>query len=78
MNKILLSFKFVLIMTCVFIFTKTDAQVIEDFKTSTSAQIGKKFPQVNSERRVRVQISAPEAKLVELDIGAVKYDLKKD
>ena len=78
MNKILLSFKFVIIMTCVFIFTKTDAQVIEDFKTSTSAQIGKKFPQVNSERRVRVQISAPEAKLVQLDIGAVKYDLKKD
>lgn len=33
---------------------------------------------VNSEGRVRVQISAPEASLVQLDISAVKYDLVKD
>jgi hypothetical protein len=33
---------------------------------------------VNSEGRVRVQISAPGAKLVQLDISAVKYDLTKD
>lgn len=33
---------------------------------------------VNSEGRVRVQISAPEATHVQLDISAVKYDLVKD
>jgi len=52
--------------------------VIEDFKPSSVNQPGKEYPQVNSENRVRVQISAPEAKMVQLDIGAVKYDLTRD
>jgi enterochelin esterase family protein len=52
--------------------------VIEDFKPSSANQPGKEYPQVNSEGRVRVQISAPEATKVQLDIGAVKYDLIKD
>jgi enterochelin esterase-like enzyme len=57
---------------------KVSAQVIEDFKPSSVNQPGKEYPQVNSEGRVRVQISAPEAVKVQLDIGAVKYDLTKD
>ena len=52
--------------------------VIEDFQPSSANQPGKEYPQVNSEGRVRVQISAPEASKVQLDIGAVKYDLTKD
>ena len=52
--------------------------VTEDFKPSTVNQPGKDFPQVNSEGRVRVQLSAPEAHKVQLDISAVKYDLVKD
>ena len=52
--------------------------VVEDFAVSATTQEGKRFPQVNSEGRVRAQISAPEATRVQLDIGAVKYDLKKD
>jgi enterochelin esterase family protein len=51
---------------------------IEDFKPSSVNQPGKEYPQVNSEGCVRVQISAPDAKMVQLDIGAVKYDLRKD
>src|SRR5690606_26604301 len=47
--------------------------VVEDFKKTATTQEGKEYPQVNSEGRVRVQISAPEAKKVQLDIGAVKY-----
>jgi enterochelin esterase family protein len=54
------------------------ATVVEDFKTSSTTQEGKQFPQVNSEGRVRVQISAPEALKVQFDISAVKYDLIKD
>jgi hypothetical protein len=54
------------------------AQVVEDFQPSSVNQPGKEYPQVNSERRVRVQISAPGANLVQLDIGAVKYDLTRD
>jgi len=52
--------------------------VVEDFKPSLVNQSGKQFPQVNSEGRVRVSISAPQAQKVQLDIGAVKYDLTKD
>ncbi|HNW52446.1 MAG TPA: alpha/beta hydrolase-fold protein [Prolixibacteraceae bacterium] len=54
------------------------ATVKEDFKPSEVNQQGKLFPQVNSEGRVRTQISALEAKKVQLDIGGVKYDLVKD
>ncbi|MDR0953940.1 MAG: esterase [Rikenellaceae bacterium] len=53
-------------------------RVLEDFKPSPSAQEGKEFPAVNSQNIVRVSISAPEAKLVQLDLGGVKYDLKKN
>lgn len=52
--------------------------VKEDFKPSEVNQPGKIYPQVNSERRVRTSISAPEANKVQLDIGGVKYDLVKD
>lgn len=58
--------------------TVSYAQGVEDFKSTTVNQQGKEYPMVNSEGRVRVQILAPEANLVQLDIGAVKYDLKKD
>jgi enterochelin esterase family protein len=52
--------------------------VVEDFKTTSTTQSGKQFPQVNSEGRVRTSILAPQALKVQIDIGAVKYDLIKD
>lgn len=52
--------------------------VVEDFKPSSVTQNGKEYPQVNSGGCVRVQIEAPQANKVQLDIGAVKYDLTKD
>lgn len=52
--------------------------VKEDFQPASSNQPGKEYPKVNSERRVRVSISAPKAKKVQLDISGVKYDLVKD
>ena len=52
--------------------------VVGDFKPSSVNQPDKQYPQVNSEGRVRVSISAPQALKVQFDIGAVKYDLKKD
>ena len=51
---------------------------VEDFKPSSTNQGGKEYPMVNSEGRVRAQLSAPEAEKVQLDIGGVKYDLVKD
>jgi enterochelin esterase family protein len=67
-----------MLMTGGFCFAQSPAKIVEDFKTSTVTQSGKEYPQVNSEGRVRVQISAPGANKVQLDIGAVKYDLVKD
>ena len=61
----------------VFMSVNSFAQVVEDFKPSSANQPGKEYPMVNSEGRVRVQISAPEAKFVQLDIGAVKSELVK-
>lgn len=54
------------------------AQVVEDFKVSSTTQPGKQYPQVNSEGRVRTSIAAPQAQRVQIDIGAVKYDMVKD
>jgi len=58
-------------------FSQTEA-VKEDFKPSGVNQPGKLYPQVNSERRVRTSIFAPEANKVQLDLGGVKYDLVKN
>src|SRR6187431_25892 len=55
-----------------------ETQIIEDFKPSSVNQLEKQFPQVNSQRRVRTSISAPNANKVQLDIGGVKYDMQKD
>lgn len=79
-----MNLKYILILSIIAItgnfgFSQSNQNIaIEDFKPSSVNQPGKQYPQVNSEGRVRVQISAPEAKMVQLDIGAVKYDLVKD
>lgn len=59
-------------------FAQTNKAVVEDFKPASTNQPGREYPQVNSEGRVRVRISAPQAQRVQLDISAVKYDLVKD
>lgn len=59
-------------------FAQPNQKGIDDFKPSVVNQPGKQYPMVNSEGRVRVQLSAPDAKKVQLDIGGVKYDLQKD
>ena len=49
----------------------------DDWKPATSNQQGKQFPQVNSERRVRARVIAPQAQSVSLDLGGIKYPLTK-
>jgi enterochelin esterase family protein len=56
---------------------QTNQPAVEDFKPSSLNQPGKLYPQVNSERRVRARVVAPQAQSVMLDIGAVKYPLTK-
>lgn len=58
--------------------TVSAQQVTEDFKPASNNQENHQYPMVNSQRMVRAQISAPEAKSVKLDIGGVKYDMVKD
>jgi len=69
---------FIVLALALFTSTICSAQVVEDFKLTPTTQPGKQYPQVNSEGRVRVSIPAPEAHKVQLDVGGVKYDLKKD
>ncbi len=47
------------------------------WKPATSNQDGKPYPQVDAEGRVRARVVAPQAQLVQLDIGGVKYPLTK-
>jgi len=56
---------------------QADQAVVDDFKPSSVNQPGKQYPQVNSERRVRARVVAPNATSVQLDIGARRYPLKK-
>ncbi len=50
---------------------------VEDFKPASTNQQGKKFPAVNSERRVRARVVAPQAQSVMLDLAGIKYPLTK-
>ena len=52
--------------------------VVEDFKPATSNQENRQFPAVNSQRMVRAQIKAPDAKFVGLDIAGKIYQMTKD
>ena len=54
------------------------AQTKEDFKPATTNQPGHQYPMVNSQRMVRAQVKATDAKSVKLDIGGVKYDMVND
>ncbi len=77
MSKILNVFV-ILLMASGICSAQSSSEVIEDFKPSSVNQPGKEYPMVNSEGRMRVQISAPDAHKVQLDVSAVKYDLVKD
>jgi enterochelin esterase family protein len=57
---------------------QTNQTAVEDFKPSALNQPGKQYPQVNSERRVRARVVAPQAQSVTLDfLGGAKYPLAK-
>ncbi len=57
---------------------QTNEPVVEDFKPSSLNQPGKQYPQVNSERRVRARVVAPQAQNVVFDfLGGAKYPLTK-
>lgn len=78
MKKQVLIFLLAVLLTGGVCSAQSQTNVIEDFKPSSLNQPGKEYPKVNSEGRVRAQISAPDAHKVQLDISAVKYDLVKD
>ena len=51
---------------------------VDDFKPSSINQPGKQYPQVDSERRVRARVVAPQAQSVMLEfLGGAKYPLTK-
>jgi alpha-N-arabinofuranosidase len=57
---------------------QTNQPVVEDFKPSSLNQPGKQYPQVNSERRVRARVVAPQAQSVTFEfLGGGKYPLTK-
>ncbi|MBO4269063.1 MAG: hypothetical protein J5869_06805, partial [Bacteroidaceae bacterium] len=45
------------------------ADAVEDFKPNATNQPGRQYPMVNSQGAVRVQLRAPGATSVQLDLG---------
>ena len=61
-----------------FCLAQKDQPPVEDFKPSSFNQPGRQFPQVNSERRVRARVIAPQAQSVTFDfLGGAKYPMTK-
>lgn len=60
------------------LFPLSAADATEGFKPSDVNQPGQQYPQVNEEGRVRARIFAPQALNVQLDLGGVKYAMRKD
>ncbi len=57
---------------------QTNEPAVEDFKPSSLNQPNKQYPQVNSERRVRARVVAPQATSVALQfLGGATYPLTK-
>jgi len=57
---------------------QTNQPAVEDFRPSSLNQPGKQYPQVNSERRVRARVVAPQAQSVALQfLGGATYPLTK-
>src|SRR5580765_3242499 len=50
---------------------------IEDFKPSVLNQAGKRYPEVNSQRRVRTTLRAANAQTVLLNLGGIRYPMTK-
>ena len=77
-NRLFTIFLFTVSVTP-FCLAQNDLTVIkEDFKPASTNQIGKEYPQVNSEGRVKARIFAPSALNVQLDISGKKYPMAKD
>ena len=53
------------------------ADAVEDFKPNVTNQPGRQYPMVNSQGAVRVQLRAPGATSVQLDLGR-RYEMVKD
>ena len=53
------------------------ADAVEDFKPNVTNQPGSQYPMVNSQGAVRVQLRAPGATSVQLDLGR-RYEMVKD
>ncbi len=57
---------------------QTNQPAVEDFKPSSLNQPGKQYPEVNSERRVRVRVVAPQAQSFTFEfLGGTKYPLAR-
>ncbi len=68
----------VALLTSLSALSQTNQAAVEDFKPSSLNQPGKSYPQVNSERRVRARIVAPQAQSVALEfLGGTRYPLTR-
>ncbi len=77
-NKLFIFILFAIVGSHICLAQNNSTVVKEDFKPASTNQIGKEYPQVNSEGRVKARIYAPDALNVQLDISGKKYPMTKD
>lgn len=77
-NRLLFIFLFTVAATPFCVAQNSAAVIKEDFKPASTNQMGKEYPQVNSEGRVKARIYAPDALNIQLDISGKKYPMTKD
>lgn len=65
------------LLTCSFL-NAQDAAPVDDWKPSSINQKGKEYPQVNSERRARFRVVAPEAQSVSVSLGKLALTKGED
>jgi enterochelin esterase family protein len=77
MKTVLFRFAWLPLVAGQIAFAQQATPTADDFKPATTNQPNQRYPQVNSEGRVRARIVAPQAQSVLLDIGGVRYPLTK-
>ncbi|MFN8206836.1 MAG: alpha/beta hydrolase-fold protein [Bacteroidales bacterium] len=77
-NKLIISFLFTVGVTQFCLAQKDSTVIKDDFTPASTNQIGKEYPQVNSEGRVKARIYAPDALNIQLDISGKRYPMTKD
>jgi enterochelin esterase-like enzyme len=68
----------VFVLPCISCLAQTDKEPVDDWQPISSVAPGQKFPQINSEKRAKIRVIAPNAKEVSVSLGNPPLTVTKD